>query len=79
MTMTIPDDKVPLAPMPGFFAEGWRNDDAPADGAVVTVCGEDHRGLYTIPFAVRFQNDDWFNATTGERLDCYVAGWKERA
>ena len=76
--MQIPDDKQPLAPIPGFFADGWRDDAAPADGAVVTVCAEDHRGLYTIPFAVRFQGDEWFNDATGERLACYVAGWKPR-
>lgn len=76
--MAIPDDKQPLSPMPGFFAEGWRNDDVPADGAVVTACAEDYRCLYTIPFAVRFQDDEWLKDATGERLDCYVAGWKPR-
>lgn len=77
--MKIPDDKAPLMPVPGFFADGWRSDDVPEEGAVVTVCAEDWRGVYALPFPVRFQDDEWVNATTGEALACFVAGWKERS
>jgi hypothetical protein len=78
--MMISDDKLALAPAsPLPPGPNWRNDDVPDDGAVVEVCAQDRRGFYKIPFPVRFQDDEWLNHQTGEVLDTFVAGWRERA
>jgi hypothetical protein len=36
---------------------------------------QDTRGFYILPFPVEFRDDDWWNARTGEELDCFIAGW----
>lgn len=77
MTFQIPDDKIPLAPMPTFQPKGWRTDIAPREGQTVQICSEDWRGFYMIQFPVVFSGARWLNAATGERLECEVAGWRE--
>jgi hypothetical protein len=76
--MSISDDKLPLSPMQQFSAAGFRVDAAPDDGVVVDVCAEDRHGVYMLPFPVVFRDDDWWNAQTGEMLECFVAGWRAR-
>jgi hypothetical protein len=79
MIMLLPDDKLIYLPMkPPFSQDDYRSDVAPEEGAIVDVCAEDDRGRYSVPFPVRFKDDDWFNASTGQRLVCFVAGWRAR-
>jgi hypothetical protein len=54
----------------------WIDTDAPAEGQIVQVRAQNGLGFYVLPFAVVFHDDEWWNAWTGEPLDCYVAGWK---
>jgi hypothetical protein len=61
---------------PSIIEPNWNDTDAPAEGQIVLVRAQDQRGFYTIPFPVEFRDDGWFNATNGEELDCFVAGWK---
>ena len=59
-----------------FDEADWNDTDAPAEGQLVEVRAQDRQGCYTIPFPVEFRDDGWFNATTGEELDCFVAAWR---
>ena len=63
----------PHAP-PGY----WESDDVPAEGETVVVLASDDRGPYVLPFPVRFADDRWWNADTGEELEVYIEGWRER-
>ena len=74
----IPDDKLHLSPMRGFTTAPYRSDAMPEDGQIVDVVAEDRRGRYALPFPVLYYNDEWHNAQSGERLECFVAGWRER-
>jgi hypothetical protein len=56
----------------------WNSETPPADGAIVYVLAADNRGQYEIPFPVVFTEDSWRNATTGEELDTFIAGWRPR-
>jgi hypothetical protein len=53
----------------------WIDTHAPAEGQTVRVQSRDDFGSYVLSFPVAFRDDDWFNAQTSERLECYVAGW----
>jgi hypothetical protein len=48
--------------------DGWNNVEAPEVCAIVRVIVSDDRGEYVLPFAVVFRDDDWFNASTREKL-----------
>jgi hypothetical protein len=78
--MTYPelhhDASVQLSPAQPDVEDGWNSTDVPDEGQIVRIRAQDRRGFYGLPFAVEFRDDDWFNAATGEPLDCYVAGWK---
>ena len=54
----------------------WNSSETPPEGAVVYVIAADHKGRYEIPFPVRFEDDRWWNASTGQELDAFVAGWR---
>jgi hypothetical protein len=75
----IPDDKLHLSPMRGFTAAPYRSDAMPEDGQIVDVVAEDRRGRYALPFPVLYCNDEWMNAQSGERLECYICGWRSRS
>jgi hypothetical protein len=53
----------------------WIDTRAPVEGQIVLVRVQDTRGFYILPFPVEFRDDDWWNARTGEELDCFIAGW----
>ena len=42
------------------------------------MLASDDRGPYVLPFPVRFADDRWWNADTGEELEVYIEGWRER-
>lgn len=54
----------------------WNSTEVPPEGAVVRVLAADQKGRYEIPFPVRFENDRWLNAKTGQELDAFIAGWR---
>jgi hypothetical protein len=57
---------------------GWIDTDvrAPAEGQIVQVRAKNHYGFYIVPFPVMFRDDEWWNARTGHKLDCFVAAWR---
>jgi hypothetical protein len=61
---------------PSLLHHAKGHDHAPSEGQLVRVRAQDQRGYYTIPFPFEFKDDGWFNATNGEKLDCFGAGWK---
>jgi hypothetical protein len=61
---------------PPIDEANWNDSEAPAEGQIVQVRAQDHRGFYVIPFVVIFRDDEWWNARTEEPLDCYVAAWR---
>ncbi|MGO9768430.1 MAG: hypothetical protein ACLPSW_02535 [Roseiarcus sp.] len=54
----------------------WIDTDAPAKGQIVQVRSKNHHGFYIVPFPVEFRDDEWWNARTGQKLDCFVAAWR---
>jgi hypothetical protein len=56
----------------------WNSTEPPENNAIVYVLAEDQRGHYEVPFPVVFRDDCWWNASTGEELDAYVAAWRPR-
>lgn len=54
----------------------WNSAEAPVEGAVVYVLAADRKGRYEIPFPVRFEDERWWNAGTGQELDAFVVGWR---
>jgi hypothetical protein len=60
---------------PDVSGPSWIDTHAPEEGQIVRVQAQDRSGLYALPFRVEFRDDAWFNAETGEELDCFVAGW----
>jgi hypothetical protein len=61
---------------PSIDEAGWNETDAPAEGQIVQVRAQNGFGFYVLPFPVEFRDDEWWNAHTGHKLDCYVAGWR---
>jgi hypothetical protein len=62
---------------PSSIAESeWIDTDAPAEGQIVQVRAQDGSGFYVLPFIIIFHDDEWWNARTEERLDCFVAAWR---
>ena len=60
---------------PDILEIAWIDTRAPVEGQIVHVRVRDTRGFYVLPFPVEFRDDDWWNARTGEELDCFIAGW----
>jgi hypothetical protein len=54
----------------------WNSTDPPENNVIVYVLAEDQRGQYEVPFPVVFRDDSWWNASTGDELDAYVAAWR---
>jgi hypothetical protein len=75
----IPDDKLHLSLMQEFTTAPYRSDAMPEEGQIVDVVAEDRRGRYALPFPVLFRDDEWINAQSGERLECYISGWRSRS
>jgi len=61
---------------PSIAESEWIDTDAPAEGQIVQVRAHDGRGFYVLPFIIIFHDDEWWNARTEERLDCFVAAWR---
>ncbi len=61
---------------PSIAESEWIDTDAPAEGQIVQVRAQDGHGFYVLPFIIIFHDDEWWNARTEERLDCFVAAWR---
>ncbi len=61
---------------PSIEEADWINADSPPEGQLVQVRAQDDHGFYILPFVVVFRDDDWWNARTEERLECYIAAWR---
>lgn len=65
-----------LSDRPVSRCPDWNCSDTPDDGQLVEVYAEDRRGFYLVPFPVRFLGDEWLNASTGQHLETFIAGWR---
>lgn len=73
--MQIPDDKTTLPRLQPFRPSiAWNTGPCEPD-APVRAFTIDRRGPYCLPFRVVFRGGSWFNAKTGEKLECEIAGW----
>ena len=73
----IPDDKRILFPMPAFISGlDWQLG-VPTHSERVTAFSVGQNGmLYQLPFKCVYKNGFWYNATTRERLDVTIEGWR---
>lgn len=73
--MIIPDDKTPFMPPSPFRPSiAWNTGPCEPD-TPVRAFTVDRRGPFCLSFRVVFRDGSWFNATTGEKLECEIAGW----
>ena len=53
----------------------WIDTHVPEESQVVRAQARDDGGFYIVQFPVVFRDDAWWNAETGQRLHCLIAGW----
>jgi hypothetical protein len=54
------------------------SNDAPLGSEPVELLCEDHCGTYSLPYACRWVDGVWRNATTGAAISAAVVGWRTR-
>jgi hypothetical protein len=48
----------------------------PTDDSKIELLCEDHAGTYVLPFACRWIDEAWRNASSGAVIDARVVGWR---